>query len=76
MAKGDAPPRRRLVASDSEDEAPPAPPAPDPPPDPDSDASPEVNWASVAQRLRYVVPAPPDPSADLDPDAHALITDA
>ena len=59
-----------------EDEAPPAPPAPDPPPDPDSDASPEVNWASVAQRLRYVVPAPPDPSADLDPDAHALITDA
>ena len=76
MAKGDAPPRRRLVASDSEDEAPPAPPAPDPPPDPDSDASPEVNWASVAQRLRYVVPAPPDPSADLDPDAHVLITDA
>ena len=54
MAKGEAP-RRRLITSDSEDEAPPAEPTfEDEPEVPDG----EVNFPSVARRIRAPVPVP------------------
>ena len=71
MAKGEAP-RRRLIASDSEDEAPPAEPTfEDEPEVPEG----EVNFPSVARRIRAPVPIPAE-GEERPADAFAPAIDA
>ena len=71
MAKGEAP-RRRLIASDSEDEAPPAEPTfEDEPEVPEG----EMNFPSVARRIRAPVPIPAE-GEERPADAFAPALDA